>query len=134
MAEHRGDPAIPRATHPESDVDVGRIVWFAVVLTIVTVFVGLAAHVSLSIADRTPRGNARSPLARDRPAPGPRLQASPPADMAAFRAHEDAILSSAGWIDESAGIARIPIGVAKKRLLEKGLPSESAAPAPGGNP
>jgi hypothetical protein len=134
MAEHPRDPRVPRATHPESDVDVGRIVWFAVALTIIIVIIGLAAHVSLSIADRTPRGNARSPLAQDRPAPGPRLQASPPADMAAFRAHEDAILSSAGWIDEAAGIARIPIEVAKSRLLEKGLPSDAAAPAPGGNP
>jgi hypothetical protein len=134
MAEHRDDPGVPRATHPESDVNVGRIVWFGVALTIVTVIVGLAAHVSLSIADRTPRGKARSPLAEDRAAPGPRLQASPPADMAAFRAHEDAILSSAGWIDEGAGIARIPIEVAKKRILEKGLPSDAAAPAPGGNP
>ena len=134
MAEHPRDSSVPRATHPESDVDVGRIVWFAVALTIVTVIIGLAAHVSLSIADRTPRGNARSPLAQDRPAPGPRLQASPPADMAAFRAHEDAILSSAGWIDEAAGVARIPIEVAKKRLLEKGLPSDDAASGPGGKP
>jgi len=134
MAEHPHDPGLPRATHPESDVNVGRIVWFAVALTIITVLIGLAAHVSLSLADRTPRGKPRSPLAQDRPAPGPRLQASPPADMAAFRAHEDAILSSAGWIDESAGIARIPIEVAKKRLLEKGLPSDAPAPAPGGTP
>ena len=134
MAERPRDSSVPRATHPESDVDVGRIVWFAVVLTIVTVIIGLATHVSLSIADRSPRGHARSPLAQDRPTPGPRLQASPPADMAAFRAHEDAILSSAGWIDEAAGVARIPIEVAKKRLLEKGLPSDAVAPAPGGKP
>ena len=131
MPEHPRRPAAPPAPHPESDVDVARIVWFTVVLTIVTVLIGVATHVSLSIADRTPRGHARSPLAHDRPAPGPRLQESPPADMAAFRAHEDAILSSAGWIDESAGVARIPIEVAKKRLLEKGLPSEPA-PEPGG--
>lgn len=134
MAEHPRDPGVPRATHPESDVDVRRIAWFTVVLTIVTLLVAVGAHVSLSVADRTPRGHARSPLAQDRPAPGPRLQASPPADMAAFRAHENAILSSAGWIDESAGIARIPIELAKKRLLEKGLPSDPAAPAPGGKP
>jgi hypothetical protein len=54
--------------------------------------------------------------------------------MAAFRAHEDAILSSSGWIDEAAGVARIPIALAKKRLLEKGLPSESPAPAAEGKP
>ena len=121
MAEHPRDPGVPRATHPESDVDVRRIAWFTVVLTIVTLLVAVGAHVSLSVADRTPRGHARSPLAQDRPAPGPRL-------------HENAILSSAGWIDESAGIARIPIELAKKRLLEKGLPSDPAAPAPGGKP
>ena len=34
----------------------------------------------------------------------------------------------------AAGVARIPIEVAKKRLLEKGLPSDAVAPAPGGKP
>lgn len=124
----------PRGAHTDRDVDVLRIVWFTVVLAITTLIVAVAVHVSLSIADRTPRGHARSPLAVDRVPPGPKLQASPPADMAAFRAHEDAILSSAGWIDETAGVARIPIALAKKRLLEKGLPSESAAPASEGKP
>jgi hypothetical protein len=124
----------PHGAHTDRDVDVPRILWFTVVLAITTLIVAVAVHVSLSVADRTPRGHAPSPLAVDRVPRGPRLQASPPADMAAFRAHEDAILSSSGWIDEAAGVARIPIALAKKRLLEKGLPSESPAPAAEGKP
>jgi hypothetical protein len=53
-----------------------------------------------------------SPLAeanaRDAPPP-PRLQASPPRDMAELRAVEGTILGSHGWADQEAGIARIPI-------------------------
>jgi hypothetical protein len=122
-------PETPHGVRSDRDVDFPRIVWFTVVLAITTLVVAVAVHVSLAVADRTPRGHAPSPLAVDRVPPGPRLQASPPADMAAFRAHEDAILSSSGWIDEKAGVARIPIAFAKKRLLEKGLPSESAPAA-----
>jgi len=124
--------------HQESDVDVGRIVLFGIGLFVLCVAIVLATHVSLFFADRRPaRGTAdRSPLATDVAPPEPRLQTSPPADMAAFRAHEDAILNSSGWIDERAGVARIPIAAAKRLLLERGLPVETAAgtaaPSPGG--
>jgi len=41
----------------------------------------------------------------------------------------DAILNSYGWVDEKAGVARIPIQQAMKRLATKGLPT-----APSGVP
>ena len=56
--------------------------------------------------------------------PGPRLQADPPADMAALRAEEDQVLSSWGWTDETAGLAQIPI----ERAIEL-LAAERAASA-----
>jgi hypothetical protein len=115
--------------HQESDVAVARIFLYGVVLLIVTVVVMVATHVSLFVADRRPAAGtaARSPLAVDRLPPAPRLQNSPPADMAAFRAHENAILASSGWIDQNAGVAHIPIEVAKKLLLDKGLPVAAGA-------
>lgn len=41
--------------------------------------------------------------------PGPRLQEEPEQELADLRAHEDSVLESYGWVDEPAGIARIPI-------------------------
>ena len=55
----------------------------------------------------------------------PRLQLSPPADLQAFRAREEAELSSYGWVSKTAGVARIPIERAMKLLLQNGLPVRS---------
>lgn len=41
--------------------------------------------------------------------PPPRLQANPSEEMAAFRARENEILSTYGWIDPNRGVVRIPI-------------------------
>lgn len=66
-----------------------------------------------------------SPLA-DQPGapqpPEPRLQASPGQDLQAMRAEEDALLSSYGWVDQQAGIVRLPIERAMQLLAERGLP------------
>jgi len=124
-----------RPAHQESDIDTRNVVLFGVALVIAVAIVGIATHFSLRVADHRPLAGAAdvSPLGRPIVPPGPRLQMAPPADMAAFRAHEDALLHAAGWIDETAGIARIPIDVAKARLLEKGLPVAEPAPE-GGKP
>ncbi len=53
--------------------------------------------------------------------PEPRLQSDPPADMAALRARENAILHSHGWADEQASTVRIPIERAIELVAEKKL-------------
>lgn len=78
---------------------------------------------------------ARTPAPADqflgaRPAPTsswaragfPRLQVSPPADLQAFRAEEEAQLTTYGWINQTAGVVRLPIGRAMDLLLQRGLP------------
>jgi len=132
MAERPGEISTARRAHQETDIDAGAVTWFGIALAAVVIAVAIATHVGLAIADhRPPKGEAlRSPLAEDRLPPAPRLQTSPPADMRAFRAHEDAILNSAGWVDEASGVARIPIEQAKKLLLETGLPVAAGADAP----
>jgi len=54
--------------------------------------------------------------------PFPRLQVSPPADLQAFRAREDAELNSYGWIDKTSGVVRVPIERAPDLLLQNPLP------------
>jgi hypothetical protein len=63
------------------------------------------------------------PLARMEPGrqpPAPRLQTLPAQDLAAVRAEEDRTLTTYGWVDEQAGIVRIPIDEAMKILAERG--------------
>lgn len=54
--------------------------------------------------------------------PEPHLQVDPPADLAAQRAAERARLSSYGIVDREHAVVHIPIDVAKRRLLERGVP------------
>jgi hypothetical protein len=118
-----------RPAHQETDIDAGAVVWFGIALFLIVAAVAVATHFGLLLADRRPApGTAElTPLAEQRLPPGPRLQTAPPADMRAFRAHEDALLNSAGWVDEASGVARIPIADAKRLLLERGLPVANPA-------
>ena len=65
----------------------------------------------------------------------PRLVTSEPAALAEFRAQEDALLSSYGWVEKDEGIARLPIDVAMGIVAERGLPKfppPAPSPAPAG--
>jgi hypothetical protein len=66
--------------------------------------------------------------------PRPRLQSSPSADLRDMRAEEDAILHSYGWVDEQAGVVRIPIERAMELLAERGLPVRPAQEGHGNAP
>ncbi|MDB6111506.1 MAG: hypothetical protein JWR69_3256 [Pedosphaera sp.] len=55
--------------------------------------------------------------------PEPRLQVSPPLDLAELRTREDAELNSYGWIDRTSGVVRIPIDRAIDIIAQKGVPA-----------
>lgn len=63
------------------------------------------------------------------PPPEPRLQTSPAEDMARMRAEENEALEGYAWIDEAAGIARVPITRAME-ILASGPRPASAPEAP----
>ncbi len=77
-------------------------------------------------------------------APFPRLVTSEPQALANFRAQEDQVLNGYGWVDESHGLARIPVTEALRIVGERGrlpvFPSPppaaagAAAPPAGGLP
>ena len=65
----------------------------------------------------------------------PRLVTSEPETLAEFRAQEDALLTSYGWVEKDKGIARMPIDEAMKIVAERGLPTfpaPEATPLPAG--
>jgi hypothetical protein len=64
--------------------------------------------------------------------PPPLLQSAPKTDLAEFRAHEEAMLQSWHWVDQTAGVAQIPIERAMQLLVERGWPQPDrpASPVP----
>lgn len=119
----------------DREIGIGGITRFLVVLTAGCVIVGVAMFGLYKFfqARETAKDKPPSPLVDrsvPRLPPEPRLQAAPEAELAAMRAEEQAILTSFGWVDEKAGVARIPIDAAMDLLLQRGLPARAAAPAP----
>jgi hypothetical protein len=60
--------------------------------------------------------------------PAPRLQPDPVADENKFRAYEDEVLNTYGWVNRQTGVVHIPIEQAIDIVAERGLPTR-AAPA-----
>jgi hypothetical protein len=73
----------------------------------------------------------RATVLQASPPPGafPRLVESEPRALAEFRAREDVLLGSYGWIDKDGGLARMPIEEALRIVGQRGtLPAFAAAP------
>lgn len=59
--------------------------------------------------------------------PQPRLERNERLEIHDFRLKEEQTLSSYGWIDEKAGVVRIPIERAMQLLAQRGLPTRPSA-------
>lgn len=123
----------PRA-HEETDISIRAIAGMgAGLLGIVALIAAGTTLATRWAASRTdPNAPKASPLYRPTHPPEPRLQVVPAEEMRAYRDREERNLRSYGWVDKANGVVRIPIDVAKKKLLETGLPVESTSPSPGG--
>lgn len=66
--------------------------------------------------------------------PSPRLQPDPVADMNKFRTHEEQVLNSYGWVDQTKGTVHIPIDQAMAEVAKTGLPTQGPAHAAPGAP
>jgi len=128
-----GDLVNENVHHEESDINVRAIITFVVVLTAITLAIQVLVYgiflLFNKIEDKTQPET--TPLMRQAAQPEtfpePRLQTTPWTDLKKLRAEENAFLHSYGWVDESAGIARVPIDKAKAMLLQKGLPVRADA-------
>jgi len=126
-----------RFTHivtEKSDADTRPVLRSLAWLLVVTVLVaiGLVYLTHGLVAFESHRDPPPAPLAEapGRLPPEPRLQTQPFADIRAQREREQHVLREYGWVDEKAGIVRIPIDRAMELTLERGLPVDAAAPAP----
>lgn len=128
----------PELRYEQTDVRPGSIVRFALGLVIV---VALSSVFLLGLFKLLARQERRHdppppPLAQEegRLPPGPRLQSTPLQDLEQVRAEQEKELTSYGWVDAKAGIARVPIDEAIKILAARGLPHAAPAPSPSAAP
>ena len=131
MAESAGAPRLdnPAVSHEKSDVDLRRVSYLGVGLTVL-VLVVLALLLwlfSYFNARELRHGHAPQGVPKSAPeTPAPRLQISPSTDMAEMRAAEDKVLTTYGWIDKDKGVVRIPV----ERAMEIFAQRQNAAKKP----
>src|SRR5947207_15393922 len=59
--------------------------------------------------------------------PEPRLEDNERTELAPLRYQEEQKLNSYGWVDQNAGVARIPITKAMELIAQRGLPTTPQA-------
>ena len=131
----------PGGAHEHRDINVRAIFAFLITLTVIAFVIqlglwGMFKYLKGSYTSLDPEPNPmlsgqRKPPESDpaRDFPQPRLQADPVHDLNKFRQLNNAILNGAPtWVDEQAGIVRIPIDQAMKLTLERGLPYDANTP------
>jgi hypothetical protein len=124
----------PGAGYEHTDAGVGTIVRFGIWLAVAAILVhfGLGFMYSMLIEQSKDLEEPRYPLAATSEAPlppQPRLQQFPRSEIYQFRLTEQAALAGYGWVDKDAGVVRIPIDEAMRKVLEEGLPARAQDPA-----
>jgi hypothetical protein len=123
-----------RHDHERKDVDVFSLVAIVIVLFIACACVFLIVTAMLHYfkvhEPSKTAGQANIPVAHTEEFPPPQLEVRPAANLAEFRAAEEADLNSYGWIDRNAGTVRIPIERAMQLILKRGLPDVGAGQTP----
>ncbi len=96
-------------------------------VVLIVLLSGLAGVLTAAFGQREPlvQTDLRTPDA-------PNLQIAPRQDLQSYLATQQAALEGYGWVDEEAGVARIPIRRAMELLVERGLPVEPRETEPAG--
>jgi hypothetical protein len=119
----------------DHELDFRAIFVFVGALTAVTLVVmglmwGVAILFKGSLARKDPAPPALAEAREARVPPGPNLQQNPTADLAAFRAAEEAELATWAWVDREKGVARVPVDRALEIVASRGLPERPPMPPP----
>lgn len=136
MSSHphpHGELVNENVAHESSDINVRAIVTFMVVLFAITITIQ-AAMVGLFWLFNKVEDKSQTQVSAFTPGPAqvadfpsPSLQTTPWTDLQKLRASETEYLNGYGWVDQTAGVARIPIDRAKALLLQKGIPVRAGA-------
>jgi hypothetical protein len=134
--EYGPTPAGAQYEHTDIDVSIGYnfAIWLLVAMAL---SLGIVYGVFWLFEGQNASNNVavqQFPLAvgQEKEPPAPRLQTQPFKDIYLMRKAEAERLESYGWVDQPAGVTRIPIDRAMELVIERGLPvrPEGAAAAP----
>jgi hypothetical protein len=130
MDESKDPGDQPRRGHETSDANIRNLIIFAVGLCcLVIASLLISGGVFHYFVGHQGLGPPASPFENVRMLPPePRLQVSAPKDLKQYKAAQGEILNSYGWVDQNAGIVRIPIDRAMDILVQRGLPVRGATP------
>jgi hypothetical protein len=130
MNRSRGPRDQLRRGHETSDANIRNLIIFGVGLCCLVIAGLLVSGVVFHyFVGHQGLGPPASPFENVRMLPPePRLQVSAPKDLKQYKAAQGDILNSYGWVDQNAGIVRIPIDRAMDILVQKGLPVLGATP------
>jgi hypothetical protein len=135
--EVREDDAVnPGVSYEPSQADLRVVLAFLASLALAAALVllvlwGMFSYFRNKSAERGPLPSPRMYTSPPN-VPQPQLQPDPVADYNVYRLSARAMLESYGWVDQKAGIARIPIDKAMDLVVERGLPwhQPGTSPAP----
>lgn len=131
------------AQHPEferQDLGAKGVLWFLLGLACFLLVVHFVLTGVYGVLDRytaehqpppnplitAPRADTRMVAPGDAAKfPQPRLETNETTELNEVREHEEQLLNSYGWVDEKAGVARIPIDRAMQLIAQQGLPTRS---------
>ncbi len=118
-----------RATHEERDVDAPGLLLIVGLLFLLLFVSFLVCWGALHILERGQGSRVKTTAAakvRAVSAPSPGLLVHPGKEWNNVRATEQRELTTYGWVDRPAGLARIPIKRAMQILVKQGLPEVGA--------
>jgi len=117
--------------HEHGDVNIRTIIGFGIAILVVVavssaLMYGLFVVFEKQAASRDPEV---SPFATTNGVPrGPGLLTNEPQHLQQFQREEQGKLGTYGWVNQSQGLAQVPIDAAKKLVVQHGLPVRPAAP------
>jgi hypothetical protein len=121
--------------HEKRDAPMSGVLMLGAVFVVLLIF-GLLVSLGAFryFTQHEPMGPPASPFENVRSLPPtPRLQVTPAVDLRDYLKGQQELLNSYGWVDQKAGIVRIPIDRAMELLLEKGLPVRTGSAAGDGS-
>jgi hypothetical protein len=122
----------PTAAHEPNAVNASAIWWSALALIAVVIIASLLNEVLIQVFQWPNERAATSSAAKTQTVPtpaGPQLDPDQSATLAKLRSTEQQRLGEYAWVNEQAGVARIPIERAMAIAAEKRLPPAAARPA-----
>jgi hypothetical protein len=130
MDEHPSAAANSTRRHETTDASARGVVYFGIGLFVsIVLSLWVASALFSYFAHRQGLGPPASPFENARqlpPASVPVLLPKPTQDMDQYLNSQEEMLTSYGWVDEKAGVVRIPINRAMDLLLQRGLPVETS--------